>query len=447
MFSRLARRAESLLQNELLRRVLKNSSYLFSATGFGAAMSMIQSILAARLLGVAGFGLLGTITMFISVINKLASFRMGELVIKYVGLYTETREPRRAAAIFKLSCLVETGASLFAFALVVWLAPIGAQYFAKDPQVTYWFILYGGIILANLVAESSTGLLQIFDRFRGIAMMNIVQSAITLALTLCAYLIQGGLEEVLIAYLIGKVCSAAGMSFLAFQQASRQWGRDWWRERLNVLQGKFRELAGFAFSTNLSASISLVTKDSELLWVSFFRSPTETGYYKLALSLTGLLQLPVEPLPQATYPELSRQAAHKKWADMQSIMRQGSLIAFSYSLIATLGLLFFGKALIRFVYSVEYLPAYPALLILLLGYIVANTLYWRRPALLALGYPDYPMKINLILAALKVVGIILLVPAYGYLASAALLAGFYWMTSLLSLLKIWGVMTSKGEAG
>jgi len=52
-----------------MRRIYKNSGYLFSATGIAAGISMLQSILVGRLLGVAGLGLLGTITVFISVVN------------------------------------------------------------------------------------------------------------------------------------------------------------------------------------------------------------------------------------------------------------------------------------------------------------------------------------------------------------------------------------------
>jgi O-antigen/teichoic acid export membrane protein len=82
------------------------------------------------------------------------------------------------------------------------------------------------------------------------------------------------------------------------------------------LRPRFRQLTHFAVSTNISASISLITKDSELLWVSLFRGPVETGYYRLALTLTNLVQMPISPLPQATYPELSRQAARGEWQQM-----------------------------------------------------------------------------------------------------------------------------------
>jgi O-antigen/teichoic acid export membrane protein len=92
-----------LVENELSRRIIKNVGYLFSSTGISAAISMLQGILAARLLGVADFGILGAITVFTSVINNLVSFRMSELVVKYVGKYTVEGEPRKAAAVFKLA--------------------------------------------------------------------------------------------------------------------------------------------------------------------------------------------------------------------------------------------------------------------------------------------------------------------------------------------------------
>jgi O-antigen/teichoic acid export membrane protein len=85
ILARLRRVFQRWLESELIRRVLKNSGYLFSSTGLVSAIGMLQGILAARLLGVAGFGILGTITMFTNVINEFTSFRMGELVIKYVG--------------------------------------------------------------------------------------------------------------------------------------------------------------------------------------------------------------------------------------------------------------------------------------------------------------------------------------------------------------------------
>jgi len=436
-----------LIENKLTRRILKNTGYLFSATGITAAISLIQGILVARLLGVNNFAILGIITLFTSVINRLVSFRMGELVIKYVGQYTESGDQEQAAAIFKAAALVEIIASLVAYILLVLLAPLGAKYLAKDSTLTPLFIIYGITILVNFISESSTGLLQIFDRFRNMAGLLIAQSVFTLAIITIIFFSGGGLKAVLLAYLGGKAIGGIGLSIAAMLEASHKWGRDWWRTPINSLREKKRELTHFAINTNISSSISLITKDSEILWVSYFRNTLETGYYKLALNLANMIQMPVSPMPRATYPELSREAAHESWGNFRQIMRHGSYIAGGYSALITILLIILGRPLIRLVYGEDYLPAYPALVILMVGYLIANTIYWRRPALLALGRPDFPTKLNLILAGLKIAGVILLVPKYGYLASAALLAGFYVLNSLISYVKINAILSERENTG
>lgn len=456
-----------MFENTLIRRILKNSGYLFSATGISAALSMLQSVFTARMLGVAGFGLFGTISMFTSVVNKFASFRMGELVVKYVGRYSEAGDTRRAAAVFKAAALAETLASLIAFAFILLLAPLGARYFAKDPGLSGWFSLYGLIILANLISESSTGLLQIFDRFRRMAYLTVVQSGVTLALIALAYFASTGLIKlpyglhqtllspssfhpgllpVILAYVAGKVIGALGLTAAAVQEAGRRWGAGWWKTPLNLLGPEMRELAHFGVTTNISASLSLINKDSELLFVAFFRGEVETGFYRLALGLANLVQMPVSPLPAATYPELSRESARRNWASVRQILNKGSLLAGGYSLAAVIGLTILGRPLIRLLYGEEFLPAFPALVILLIGFLVANTLYWNRTALLALGRPDFPTRVNLALAVAKIAGILLLVPRFGYLANAALLAGSYIVGTSLCAWKVNQLVTAQETA-
>jgi O-antigen/teichoic acid export membrane protein len=419
--------------------VVKNSGYLLSANGISAVLSTIQGVLAANLLGVENFGLLGIITQFTTVINKLSSFRMDELVVKYLGYYGEMKDHQRAAAVFKGAALLEMLASVAAFGLVWFLAPVGARYFGKDPSLAHWFAIYGLIILANLISESSTGLLQIYNRFRALAILNVVQSLITLSLIALAYLRHGGLLDVLLAYFTGKIVGALSLTLLAQREATRRWGTGWWRTPLSLLYPQLRELAGFAISTNISATLSLVTKDSELLWIAFFTSPLQAGFYKLALSLSSMVQMPVAPLPQATYPELSREVARKNWGNVRYILQQGSTLAGGYSLLATLGLVLLGKFVISTLSTPEYLPAYPALVVLMLGYLVANTFYWSRPALLALNRPDFPTKLNLVLAICKAIGVILLVPLAGdagFIVAAALMAGSYIFGVSIAALKV-----------
>jgi len=89
----------------------------------------------------------------------------------------------------------------------------------------------------------------------------------------------------------------------------------------------------------------------------------------------------------------------------------------------------FGSWLIPLMYGDEYLPAYSAMLILLIGYGLANTLHWNRPLLLALGLPTYPLKISAVIGTIKTALTLWMVPIYGYLIEALILT-LYFLTSI-----------------
>jgi len=436
MFPKLRTIFSRILENELLRRIITNASYLLSATGLAAAMSVVQSILAGRLLGPANFGILGAITQFTSVVNRFASFRMNELVVRYVGHYQEAGDDQRAAAVFKMAGFLEIGGSILALALIWGLAPLGAQFFAQDASLAFWFQIYGFIILANVMFETASGLLQIFDRFRVIAVATAAQSAITLTLIVIIFFAKAGLTAVVLAYMVGKIVYSLSVTIAALIEARRAWGTSWWRTPLNILKDERRSLLTFAFSTNLSSTVSLVAKDSEVLWVSAFLGPVQAGYYKTALAITNLLQLPVSPLPKATFPELTREIARRNWDNVRYVLRQGSRISAIYSVPVTLILVIFGKWLIEVTYGPEYLPTYSALVILLIGYTFVNIFYWNRVALLSLGRAVFPTIVNFTGMVLKVSAIFLLVPRYGYLAFAALLVGYYFFTVGAAVIRV-----------
>lgn len=383
---------------------------------------MVQGIFAVRLLGVIQFGVLGTITVFATTINKLTSFRMGELVIKYVGFFHENNEESKSAAVFKVSAITEVLASFLAFSLIIVLAPFGAKFFAKDPSLSKWFILYGLIILANMFIEASTGLVQYFDRFKKMAFVNVIQSIVTLILIIIAWWQKWGLLGVLVSYLIGKIIHAIGLTLLAFSVARKTWGRYWWKVRLCILKPHIRELILFGINTNINGSLSLITRDSIILWVSALSTQEQVGLLKFALALSNYIQIPMAPMPQATYPELSRASAKNNWKEFRYILKQGSRVAGLYSLTVALGLVVFGKLIIRWIYEPGFLPAYPGLLILLIGIVFSNTFYWGRSSLLSLGLAHIATRINVVVTIVTVIGYIILIPLIGHLGAAIMMS-------------------------
>jgi O-antigen/teichoic acid export membrane protein len=426
---------QRLLRNPLLRRVVRNSGYVFSGNTLSAALSFVQSVLAARLLGVEGLGLLGFITLYSTVVNRITSFDMSRLVVTYVGRFSVRGDKAEAAAVFKAAGLAELVSSLLAYVLILVTSGLAARYIAKDPALAGLFMLYGLTLLANLIAESSTGLLQHFDRFRAIAIISVGQSALTLMLILVAFLRHGDLRSVVVAYLLGKVVWAGSLTFVALWQAHHSWGWAWLRAPLSVLRPHARELLRFSLNINLSSTLQLLTRDSELLWIGAFTSPLQAGYYKIAKAIVNALTIPITPLIRTTYRELAREVGSKNWENVRYLIRSGTILSSLWTVPGGIGLVVLGRWVVS-IYGSEFLPtSYYALLILLLGTAAANVFYWNQSPLLALGMAEYPTKVKFVGAALKIAGTFLLVPVWGALGMAILYSAYLLETVLVLVWK------------
>jgi O-antigen/teichoic acid export membrane protein len=244
-------------------------------------------------------------------------------------------------------------------------------------------------------------------------------------------MISGTLEDIVLAYLAGKIVWGATISIIAVFEARRQWGSGWWRVPLGSLRGRWRDLVRFGVSTNLSGTIKLLTRDSEMLWLGAFSTPLQVGYYKISKAIVNILMMPITPLISTSYREVAREVAAKQWENVRYLLRSGTVLAAAWTLPAAAGLVLFGRWVVG-LYGPEFLPvSYESLLILLLGVMTANILYWNQLVLLPLGMPDYPTKVQFVIAILKIIGTILLVPQFGANAMAALFSIYLFLTSLI----------------
>lgn len=415
-------------QDDLLRRVVRNSSYLFSSNAVSAALSFLQGILAVRLLGVEGYGLVAVVISFSSNVNNLLSFRMSEAVVKFYGDAVQLGEKGRAASIAKGIAFAEALTSLLAYLVWVLITPYAALLLGKDSQTAAFFAFYGVVILVNLVYETSRGILQTARRFDLLGRITMIQSVITAGLIVLAFLNGRGILEILAAYLAGKIFAGITIAVLALRELNSALEPRWWHSPFQRVDN-WREIGGFALNTNLNGTVNLIARDSAPSLIAFLRPAEvallEAGYFRLALTLINLATLPIEPFIWPTYAEITRSITERKWRDTRILLRRVSVISAAWMAFAGGGLALLGWWLIPFLYRPAALPAYPALLILLVGYGFGSVFTWNRPLLLALGKPGYPLLIAAVVGVIELALAFVLVPRFGYLAQAGLLSSYF----------------------
>lgn len=425
----------SLREDNLFRRVVGNSLHLFSNNTIALALSVLQGALVTRLLGPAGYGLIGVIMAYASTVNSIFSFRMGEVVVRYGGAYLEQGEKSKASALLKAASLTEAVVSLLAFIAVALTANLAEVYSAKTAGTAWMFIVFAIGLLANFNMETSLGVLQVTQKIKWQGRINLIQSVVTTAVILAAFYFKGSFETILFAYLLSKTILGLGMFIVAQIQLQRVLGAGWSLVSFSVI-GEWRELIRFAFSSNVSATIIKIFRESELLWVAFFLTPEAAGYYKLAYTLAGFLAIVSDPLITTTFPEINRLVVQSAWARLKDFLRKVTSLSFAYNAVIAVGFVLFGGWMIRIYSNETFLPAYPAMIALVVGLAFNYTLFWNRPLLLSLGLPEYPIKVTLVVGIIKIALAFVLVPRFGIVAAGALLS-FYYVASV-------GIMAWRG---
>jgi O-antigen/teichoic acid export membrane protein len=381
-------------------------------------------IIVVRLLDPEEYGLAtGIIMVFVSNVNRFLSFRMSEVVVRYAGEALTQEKKDRAAALIKGIGITEAVTSVAAYLVLVFLSSWGASVLAKDISTTPLFIFYGLFLLANLVYETSVGVLQTTNRFGQVARANFYQSITIFVLIVIISFWMPNIFGVLIAYLAGKTVAGLTVTVSALREMNREFGSGWMRVPLRLVPD-WKPLRRFMFSTNLNGTINLFARDNIPIYIGYVLSATEVGYFKFALTLINLVMLPIEPFIWPTYAEITKTIAKRQWDATRKLLRQVSSIAGIWTLLTGGGLIALGWWLIPVIYGADYLPAYPAIVILLLGYACANVFNWNRPLLLALGRPRYPLLVAAVVGAVELILIFSLLPYGSYLTASAIFSGY-----------------------
>jgi O-antigen/teichoic acid export membrane protein len=288
------------------------------------------------------------------------------------------------------------------------------------------------------MAETATGALRVMGHFKSLALLNLIQSLLTAGLFLVVFLNQGGIFAVMLVYLSGKMVLGIGPVLLALYWLPRSLGKHWWRTPMRGNLPERKPMIRFALSSNFSGTVTILARDSEVLWVGYFFNTTVAGYFKVALAVINLMVMPITPFISTTFPEMTRHVAKQQWERLKLLLSRVTIISATWTGAVVAGLVLLGRQLLFspwmmfgrtiYIYKAGYAPAYNVLLVLLIGFGIANIFFWDRSLLLAFGEAELPLKVSFFAMLGKVSLASLIVPVLGYMAEAALFSAYFLVT-------------------
>lgn len=154
-------------------RLAKGAFWSFVGTMLSRSLSVVASILVARMLGKVGMGELGIIQSTVGIFSAFAGLGMGLTATKFVAEF-RIKDPQRAGAMLRLSALVTWCSGAVMMVTMLICAPWFAQKTLAAPQLAGLLRVGSILLLVGSVNGAQTGALAGFEAFKTIARVNLI---------------------------------------------------------------------------------------------------------------------------------------------------------------------------------------------------------------------------------------------------------------------------------
>ncbi len=154
-------------------RLAKGAFWSLIGAVISRGLTLVASIIVARIIGKEGFGELGIIQNTVGMFGVFAGFGMGMTATKHIAEFRETA-PQKAGHIIALSSLVSIAAGgAMAIALYIYSPWLAASTLAA-PHLTGLLRISALLLFLSAINGAQTGALAGFESFKAIARINIL---------------------------------------------------------------------------------------------------------------------------------------------------------------------------------------------------------------------------------------------------------------------------------
>jgi len=379
----------------LKKKALTGIAWSFAQQFSVQFISFFVSIILARLLLPAEFGLIGLIAVFIAVGNTLMNGGLTTSLIR-----TQDPEQKDYSTVFFINL---TG-SVIVYLCLYFSAPFIALFF-KQKILTEIIRLYTLSFIINAFAGVQTARLTKAMDFK-------TQMAVQIP-----SLILGAALGIILAYKGYGVWSLVWMNLAQSALSAIQlWFYSGWRPDFSFDKARFRYHFGFGYKLMLSGLLDTIFSNIYNIVIGKFFSVAQLGFYTRALSVR---QLPVQNISTAlnkvTFPLFS--GIQRDDARLKSVYKRLMQQVLFWVSAILVCLFVIAEPFFRVLFTEKWLPAVPYFQLLCVGGIMYPLQSYNLNILHVKGRSDLFLRLEIIKKTIVVIGIACAIPfgIYGLL--------------------------------
>jgi O-antigen/teichoic acid export membrane protein len=278
------------LIQDLAGRSARGGVITASAQAVKFVLQTASTMVLARLLTPADFGLVAMVVVFTSLIGLFRDLGLSMATVQRAEI-----THRQVSTLFWINVV----ASLVLTAICIGLAPFVARFYGQ-PELVWIMVAIAGTYVFGGLSAQHTALLRRQMRFRALAAIDVGAMAVGIALSILVAWFGGGYWA-LVAMIAGQAIATTVLCFIC-----SGWRPGWWHFDAAVV-----EMLWFGANLTGSSLVHFFSRNTDNLLIGRFWGAIELGIYSRAYALLLLpLQQINRPLAAVVIPVLSRLQGH-----------------------------------------------------------------------------------------------------------------------------------------
>ena len=399
---------------QVVRQALSGSSFTLVAQSITTLFGLGRSILLARLLAPAEFGIVALALFYVSLLSTISTFGLNSALIQ-----RNEEEP----TIISTHFVMRMGLALLGFLLTILIVPLLGLAHADRPELTSIIIPLGAIELLSAAASTPLALLNRRLAFKRIAVINVISSvSMTILAPLLAYAGMG-----IWSLILGERAIGALVSFVAVW-----FWRPPWKPNLRADWQLARDYLRFGKHVFASGQLTYLLDRFDDFWTGAFLGNAALGFYGKAYEYARYpRRLIASPLSGVLFAGYARLQDDRDTL-AKFFFRSASLI-FRANCLFSVALFMIVPEFVELVLGEQWLPMVPAFRLLIV-YSLLDPLFVTSSSLTtALGKPE-------VLTRTKLWQLLVFVPAVILLGLLWEIAGVALAADLMLLVGIGSVL-------
>jgi O-antigen/teichoic acid export membrane protein len=364
------------MSSQLLRRRSATAALIYVAVAFG----IVGTIVAARVLGLAEFGVFATALAAVGFFQVLLDLTVEESLTKYGFRYVASEDWGRLRRLFRQMLKLKLVGGALASAMLVALAPAADAIFDEEGVGV---ALLAAALLPLVQAPENVGATALLLHSRYDLRSAYQAGSAAMRLVAIAVGAPFGVEEALAAVVVAQVVATGVVSVVGlvalrrFPQApARELGEDVPGIRSFVLQ-----------STVATGVISLRTTLVPLV-LGVVAGPTQVGLFRIAQTPQTGLAAASSPARLMLLTEQTRDWEGGRHVSVLDGIRKYTIGATAIMVVAVPAFFFAMPWLVQTVFGAEYEPAVEAARIVLLAAAIQFAIGWTKSLPVTIGRPQ-----------------------------------------------------------